>query len=94
MTMSNEKDELLSERDELLARGGTEGGAPAATDPAATSDATAAPDEQDEVARDPLGTVVKLWRAAGRERWRLVVAACSAVGLVLLAIYRNEGAKA
>ena len=42
--------------------------------------------EEDEVARDPMGTAVKLWRAAGRERWRLVVAACSAVLYVIASL--------
>ena len=46
----------------------------------------AAPTEEDDVARDPAGTARKLWRAAGPERWRLVVAAVSAVFYVVASL--------
>ena len=48
----------------------------------------AAVDAQDEdVPQDPVGTARRLWRAAGRERWRLVVAAVCAVLHVIATIW-------
>ncbi len=46
---------------------------------AATAPAAPAPDEDSETPTDGVATAKRLWQAAGRERWRLVVAACSAI---------------
>ena len=42
--------------------------------------------DDEDVARDPAGTARRLWRAAGRERWRLAVATVSAVFYVVFSL--------
>ena len=46
----------------------------------------AAQADDEDVARDPAGTARRLWRAAGRERWRLAVATVSSVFYVVFSL--------
>ena len=46
----------------------------------------AAQTDDEDVARDPAGTARRLWRAAGRERWRLAAATVSAVFYVVFSL--------
>ena len=52
----------------------------------ADTNETSAYDDENEIPTDALGTARRLWRAAGRQRWRLVVAACSAVLYVVASL--------
>ena len=68
------------------ARGDERRAAQVAAQTAAQAAAQAAATEEVEVPADALGTAWRLWEAAAGMRWRLVVAALSAVGFVVFSL--------
>ena len=76
------KREETRERDALLAEKDMAGGAVAAD----AAHADPAPDEESEVPTDAAATARRLWEAAAGQRWRVVVAAASAVAYVCFSL--------
>ena len=76
----------MSSENERVQAGDAQGDERRATQIAAQTAAQAAATEEVEVPADALGTAWRLWEAAAGMRWRLVVAALSAVGFVVFSL--------
>ena len=76
----------MSSENERVQAGDAQGDERRAAQIAAQTAAQAAATEEVEVPADALGTAWRLWEAAAGMRWRLVVAALSAVGFVVFSL--------
>lgn len=76
----------MSSENERVQAGDARGDERGAAQVAAQTAAQAAATEEVEVPADALGTAWRLWEAAAGMRWRLVVAALSAVGFVVFSL--------
>ena len=76
----------MSSENERVQAGDAQGDERCAAQIAAQTAAQAAATEEVEVPADALGTAWRLWEAAAGMRWRLVVAALSAVGNVVFSL--------
>lgn len=76
----------MSSENERVQAGDARGDERGAAQVAAQTAAQAAATEEVEVPADALGTAWRLWEAAAGMRWRLVVAALSAVGYVVFSL--------
>lgn len=76
----------MSSENERAQAGDAQGDERRAAQIAAQTAAQAAATEEVEVPADALGTAWRLWEAAAGMRWRLVVAALSAVGFVVFSL--------
>ncbi len=76
----------MSSENERVQAGDARGDERRAAQVAAQTAAQAAATEEVEVPADALGTAWRLWEAAAGMRWRLVVAALSAVGYVVFSL--------
>ena len=76
----------MSSENERVQAGDAQGDERRAAQVAAQTAAQAAATEEVEVPADALGTAWRLWEAAAGMRWRLVVAALSAVGYVVFSL--------
>ena len=76
----------MSSENERVQSGDAQGDERRAAQIAAQTAAQAAATEEVEVPADALGTAWRLWEAAAGMRWRLVVAALSAVGFVVFSL--------
>lgn len=76
----------MSSENERVQAGDAQGDERRAAQIAAQTAAQAAATEEVEVPADALGTAWRLWEAAAGMRWRLVVAALSAVGYVVFSL--------
>ncbi len=76
----------MSSENERVQVGDAQGDERRAAQVAAQTAAQAAATEEVEVPADALGTAWRLWEAAAGMRWRLVVAALSAVGFVVFSL--------
>ena len=76
----------MSNENERVQAGDARGDERRAAQVAAQTAAQAAATEEVEVPADALGTAWRLWEAAAGMRWRLVVAALSAVGYVVFSL--------
>ena len=76
----------MSSENERVPAGDAQGDERRAAQIAAQTAAQAAATEEVEVPADALGTAWRLWEAAAGMRWRLVVAALSAVGFVVFSL--------
>lgn len=76
----------MSSENERVQAGDAQGDERRAAQVAAQTAAQAAATEEVEVPADALGTAWRLWEAAAGMRWRLVVAALSAVGFVVFSL--------
>ena len=76
----------MSSENERVQAGDARGDERRAAQIAAQTAAQAAATEEVEVPADALGTAWRLWEAAAGMRWRLVVAALSAVGFVVFSL--------